>query len=267
MSEEEKVSEVAVEETTSSEETPKKKRSLRFKILMVVVIVVAVMAVAGGSVYLIFHSNPLFCNAVCHTPMDPYVTSFLEGKSVNDKQGALTADMSGSLIFHKETTEYKNGEAIVCTTCHDDGIDKNIQEGIAWVSGNYELPLTMQVASMEGTGDKNGVTWCLRDGCHTNDAGEPINDARSLQKATATLSLNPHAITKPSAIDQMQHERYWVEGSNGLIDCSTCHQTHEQSVMICTECHTEGGVGEKRIAEVPAGWLTAAEKIKQDRAK
>jgi hypothetical protein len=205
--------------------------------------------------------------------MDPYVTSFLgveeNGKvsypSVNAKQGALTAEMSGGLIFHKESKEYNNGEAIVCVTCHNDGLDKNIKEGISWVSGNYELPLNMQVTAADGTGSKNGVTWCLRDGCHTSDSGQPINDAQSLKVATANEKVNPHLMTKPSAIDQMQHERYYVEG--GLLDCSNCHQTHEQSVMICTECHTEGAVGEAKIATVPAGWLTFAEKVKQDLAK
>ena len=267
MSEEDKINEVeteAAETVEPSEGKSKKKRSLKFKILLVVIILVAVIAVAGGSVYLIFHSNPLFCNAVCHDPMDPYVTSFLEGKSINEKQQNLTSELS--VTFHKGQ-QYK-GENIVCLTCHsDDGIPEQIKEGFAWVTGSFELPLNMQLAAAEGTGDKYGVTWCLRDGCHTNDKGEPINDIKALQRVTDSKGFTPHAITKPSEIDKMQHEKYWVEGNGGLVDCGTCHQTHEQSVMVCTECHSETGDASAKLAAVPDGWLTFSEKVKQNNQK
>ncbi|HBT95565.1 MAG TPA: hypothetical protein DEB24_05545 [Coriobacteriia bacterium] len=256
MSEEELFEKLEEEVSETPEEKPKKKRSLKFKILMVAIIVVAVLGVAGGSVYLIFHDNPNFCNAVCHTPMDPYVESYLEGTSVNANEKNLTADLS--VVFHKN--QQANGKDILCVTCHDSGIIENMREGVAWVTGSYELPLEMHLSSAQGVGDKYGVEFCLKSGCHTNDAGQPIEDAKALQASTADEKVNPHLMSAPSEIDQMQHEKYYVEG--GLLDCSSCHQTHEQSVMLCTECHSEGLDGEARIATVPEGWLTFAESVK-----
>lgn len=255
--------EVADASDDSAGAKSKKKRGVGFTILVIVIAIIAVGGIAGGSVYLAFHSNPLFCNAVCHDPMDPYVTSYTDGQSVNPNQGILKATDVGSVTFHKN--ELYNDTNIVCVSCHNDGITENLRQGASWVTGAYKdkLPLTLHVSAVDGSDGKYGVEFCLREGCHTNDAGKPINDAAALQLVMDDAGFTPHKITKPGKIDNMQHDKYWVDGTNGLVDCSTCHQTHEQSVYVCTECHSEGGAAKSKIAAVPEGWLTYSENIKQ----
>ena len=38
--------------------------------------VAAVVIVAAGTGFWIWHEQPSFCNAVCHTPMDSYVEAY-----------------------------------------------------------------------------------------------------------------------------------------------------------------------------------------------
>ena len=212
------------------EKPAKKKKSLGFKILIVVAIVVVVLAGGGGAAYGLFHNTPGFCNLVCHTPMDPYVESYVNGTSINPAQ----AD-SGALLG---VTVHKNSDQdIRCLTCHTDGIDAQIQEGIAWVSGNYELPLELTLAAQvkEGSDAKDGVAFCLVEGCH-----EGISSLADLKKSTAGMKRDPHT------------------NHNGNQACGNCHQMHEQSYMMCTQCHAD--------AEVPEGWMTAKDQQAQKKA-
>ena len=70
MSEEEKsvAEDVVVEETAA----PQKKRK---KWPVVVGVVVAVLVVAGAG-FFVWHEQPSFCNAICHTPMDAYLPTY-----------------------------------------------------------------------------------------------------------------------------------------------------------------------------------------------
>ena len=236
----EETAEEAVEETTeeaaekadssdeqSKDEKPKKtkkKRGVGFKILMVVVIIIVVIAGGGGIAYGVFHNNPGFCNFICHVPMDPYVASYQENKSINSAQQNSTALLS--VTIHKDSDQ-----KITCLQCHQDGISAQLQEGMAWISGNYSLPLDMKVVyrqPKEGTNERNGEAFCLRAGCH-----EGISDLATLKKSTADRERNPH------------------DNHNGNLNCYVCHQTHELSVLYCTQCHTD--------VEIPDGWLTYKE--------
>jgi len=87
----------------------------------------------------------------------------------------------------------------------------------------------------EGEAAKNGVEFCLREGCH-----EGIASLEDLKAATADDSRNPH------------------QSHLGDQDCSNCHQTHEQSVNVCTQCHTD--------APLPDGWLNYSEQQQQVKA-
>jgi hypothetical protein len=212
------------------ESPPKKKMKLGPRILIIVGIVVVVLAGGGGGAYAVFHSNPAFCNFVCHTPMDPYVVSYEEGTSVNATQTDLTAPLS--VVAHKESHQQLN-----CLDCHVPTMSEQINEGIKWVSGNYEIPLEMKMVSSqikEDSGDKNGVEFCLRPECH-----EGITTLEELKAATADQHRNPH------------------DSHLGNQDCSNCHQTHEQSVYMCTQCHND--------VENPDGWLTYKEQQDQNK--
>lgn len=215
------------EAAADSQAAKPKKRKGRVIILTVVIVVVLLFG-SGGVVYATQHSNPEFCNAICHTPMDIYVESYTEGTSVNPQQTDLKSPLS--VTIHKDSDQ-----DIVCVTCHTDGIGTQISEGIAWVTGNYTQPLQPLVMTAKKPTDvhqRDGVATCLVSGCH-----EGISSLADLKAATSGGKRNPH------------------DSHNGDQDCTLCHQTHEQSMNSCTQCHTD--------AEVPEGWLSYAEQQKQ----
>ena len=220
-----------VPENDGSKKQTKKKKGVGFKILIVVVVVIVVIAGGGGIAYGVFHSNPKFCNFICHTPMDPYVESFLENKSINPMQADNTAPLS--------VTNHKNSDKkLVCLDCHQDGLDAQIREGLAWISGNYELPLDLRIIykqPKEDSTDRSGLDFCLRPECH-----EGVASYDDLKKITADMERNPH------------------NNHNGNQNCFVCHQTHEQSVMFCTQCHSD--------SDVPEGWLTYKQAEDQKKA-
>ncbi|MDR2106745.1 MAG: cytochrome c3 family protein [Coriobacteriales bacterium] len=220
------------EPSNGQEPGTKKKMNTGLKIFLVTVITIVVIVGGVGGAYLGLHDKPGFCNFICHTPMDPYVVSYEEGTSVNPAQ----AD-SGALL---SVTLHKNSDQkINCLTCHVPTMDEQIQEGVKWVTGNYELPIEMKVVAgqvKEGSGNKNGIEFCLRPECH-----EGVASLEDLKAVTADQHRNPH------------------NSHLGNQDCANCHQTHEQSVMTCTQCHAD--------AKVPEGWLTYKELQKQLPAK
>ncbi|MDR1015554.1 MAG: cytochrome c3 family protein [Coriobacteriales bacterium] len=216
--------------TDESAPKAKKKGKLGIKILIAVAAVIVVLGGGGGAAYAIFHSNPAFCNFVCHTPMDPYVESYQSGTSINAAQVDSGARLSVTL--HKESDQQLN-----CLSCHVPDMAEQIQEGIKWVTGDYELPLEMKLAVQlkEGVDGKDGTAFCLREGCH-----EGITTLDELKAATSDQHRNPH------------------DYHGGKLDCDTCHQTHEQSVLMCTQCHND--------IDLPDGWLTYKEALDQKKA-
>ena len=70
MTEEEK----KVDGQTAEPAAQKKKK----KWPIVVGVVVAVLVVAGAGFW-VWHEQPSFCNAICHSPMDKYVETYSEG--------------------------------------------------------------------------------------------------------------------------------------------------------------------------------------------
>jgi flagellar basal body-associated protein FliL len=218
------------ESVDEQEPKPKRKKKLGLKIAIVAVAVVVVLAGGGGGAYLLFHDEPAFCNFLCHTPMDPYVVSYDEGTSVNAAQVDSGAQLSVTL--HKESDQQLD-----CLSCHVPDMAEQITEGVKWVTGDYELPIEMKMVSgqiKEGSGDKNGIEFCLRPECH-----EGITSVEDLKKLTSDRHRNPH------------------DSHLGNQDCNNCHQTHEQSVLMCTQCHND--------VELPDGWITY--KDQQDQKK
>ncbi|MDR2036053.1 MAG: cytochrome c3 family protein [Coriobacteriales bacterium] len=213
------------------EKKPKKKGKKRV-VLWVVVIVLVVIFGGGGTVYATQHSNPLFCNAVCHSPMEPYVQSYLEGTSVVAEQANLKYPLT--VTIHKDSDQ-----EVVCLDCHPDGLDVQISEGISWITGDYSVPLeplTLTVKDPKKATERSGVKTCLVAGCH-----EGISSLDELKEFTANRSRNPHS------------------NHNGDLACTTCHKAHEQSVLFCTQCHEYETDGKTKIV-VPDGWLTYTEK-------
>jgi len=240
MSEEVEKVENAPEEasdTTPSKDkkSDKPKKSKLRLILLIVVIVVVVGFGAGGGVYLTQHSNPKFCNTLCHTPMNPYVVSYLEGTSINPLQTNLKYPLM--VTVHADND-------VVCLDCHTDGIGTQISEGIARVTGNFPQPLNPLIFTFgnpEGAHQRDGLATCIVAGCHTG-----IDTHEDLIALTSNYKRNPHDI-----------DAYNTQGHANDLYCSRCHQSHEQSVLFCTQCHATD------FPDLPDGWLSFQDWNKQ----
>jgi hypothetical protein len=170
----------------------------------------------------------------------------VDGTSINPLQTG--SEVKLSVVAHRDSEQ-----AINCLGCHVPTMDEQINEGIKWATGDYAAPLSsgypqieMKIIAgqpKEDSGDKNGVEFCLRSGCHVSakelDDQEGITTLEELKAATADQHRNPH------------------NSHQGNLDCKNCHQTHEQSVLTCTQCHND--------IELPDGWLAYKDKQAQDK--
>lgn len=191
-------------------------------------LIVIAAACAG---FFVWHEQPSFCNAVCHSPMDPYVESFSQdiGTAGTDAAGMPVDDTAGMLsIVHKE-------KGMNCLSCHVPTLSEQISEASLWIAGGFavEEPLeqrtTTDMALQHG---KRGDSFCLNESCH-NVSREQL----ALLPKVSSMSYNPH---------KGQHTE--MSGTTIEPDCSDCHKSHEASVMYCTKCHID--------AETPPGWVS-----------
>lgn len=237
MSEEEKTKVEAVAEEvkaeataeTTEEATPKKKK----KKWPIVVGVIAVVVIAAGAGFWVWHEQPSFCNAICHTPMDPYNETYdqVAGQAGVDKWGNEVSNSSAMMaVTHKELD-------VTCMGCHVPTLSEQIGEGITWVTGNYEYPL--EERTLEDLTEARGLAeeeFCFD--CHAKNGN--ISSKEELLAATADQKRNPH---------QFQH---------GDVSCGECHKAHRASVNSCSSCHSD--------STIPDGWLSVADANKLDKA-
>ena len=223
MTEEEK----KVDGQTAEPAAQKKKK----KWPIVVGVVVAVLVVAGAGFW-VWHEQPSFCNAICHTPMDAYLPTYEAepGQAATDVWGNEVANASGMMAaVHRA----QNGTT--CLGCHVPTLSEQIGEGMSWITGSYEVLNTQtdqQVVpekSLEDLVAARGIEpdqFCLNESCHNMTRDDLI-------QATADLERNPHVA---------QH---------GENQCSDCHKAHRASVNMCSQCHND--------APIPEGWISAAD--------
>ena len=203
---------------------PLKKRSRKPLVLGVVV---AVIVVAGAGLW-VWHGQPGFCSAVCHTPMAEYVATYeaQPGEAAVDKWGGEVSDASAMLaVSHKAKADAN------CLSCHVPSLSQQIGEVGEAITGDYYYPLAevstadLLMNSGQAT-DGLGDEFCLNEACHDVTRAD-------LTELTADRARNPHA---------------WEHGDTA---CGDCHKSHRASVMACTQCHSD--------AELPSGWLTYSE--------
>ncbi len=226
MSEEETKVEAATEaaatENSTTEEAAPKKKGKKWPIVVGVVVVVLIAAGAG---FFVWHEQPSFCNAICHTPMDPYLPTYEAepGQPAVDKWGNEVKNASAMLAADHRT------QGKTCMNCHVPTLGEQMSEGMAWVSGNYYSPLEERDLDqlVEARGLANSDEFCLNESCHNLTRDDLIAATKDLGQ------YNPHVA---------QH---------GERACSDCHKAHRASVNVCTQCHSE--------AYVPDGWLTVAQ--------
>lgn len=187
-------------------------------------VIVGILVVAGAGLF-IWHEQPSFCGAICHTPMNEYVETYnaQPGKPGVDKLGFTVEDANSMLVVSHKVTS-----GSTCLDCHVPTMQEQISEAVHWVSGNYYDPLSERtLADLGGARGITGEQFCMNDACHTQTRDD-------LKAATADMgSINPHL---------PQH---------GDMDCGYCHKAHRASVMQCAGCH-EG-------AQIPPGWVTPQE--------
>lgn len=225
MTEEETKVETAAEATATegeAAEAPAKKKGK--KKWPIVVGVVVVVLIAAGAGFWVWHEQPSFCNAICHTPMDGYNETYDQPLNTAgvDKWGNEVENTRSMLaVTHKALGK-------TCMNCHVPTLSEQIGEGIGWVTGNYVFPLEERSLDdlVEARGLEDSDEFCLNEACHNITRDDLI-------EATSDMKRNPHVA---------QH---------GKVACSECHKAHRASVNYCSSCHSD--------ADIPAGWLTAAE--------
>ncbi len=171
-----------VSQTSSDAAVASKKKSNKGKIIGIVVAVVAVLGIAFWT----WHSQPSFCNAVCHTPMDPYVQTYESGDSA-----MLSA------------VHAKAGK--ICLDCHEAKFDEQVHEATAWVSGNYQNPIPENTFEYD-------ETFCLNKACHNMTRDE-------LTQKTADMTFNPHVTQHGDIACSTCHKAH----SDSVMYCTECH--------------------------------------------
>ena len=120
--------------------------------------VAAVVVVAAGAGFWVWHEQPSFCNAICHTPMDPYVEDYYADDATLLAASHRVADVS-------------------CLDCHVPTLSEQLAEGVTWVAGGYALPLEQR---------QFDNAFCMNGSCHS--IGQD-----SLAQITAQREYNPHS--------------------------------------------------------------------------
>ncbi len=205
---------------SGTQPSAKSKLGKRQRLAVTLGCVVVVLVVAGAGL-MVWHEQPSFCNAICHSPMDAYLPTYeaTPGQSATDKWGNTVED-AGSML-----AAVHNQVGKTCMDCHVPQLDEQMTEGAEWVTGSYDSTLGERTATqlVEARGLENSDEFCMNSSCHPYSRDD-------LEKKTAWMGkINPHT---------PQH---------GEQKCTTCHKAHRASVNYCTQCHTD--------AIVPDGWL------------
>ena len=207
--------------------TPSPKRCRR-KVTAVVATVVVVLVVAGAG-FMVWHEQPSFCNAICHTPMDGYLTTYesTPGEAATDKWGNQVADASSMLApVHAQ-------EGITCVGCHVPQMSEQVTEGLGWLTGSYSVVQTVderfvpEEKTLSDLTAARGIAseaFCLNSGCHVNDDGSTMTRDDLVDK-TSYMKRNPHV---------QEHG-----------------EAHRASTVYCSKCHSD--------AIIPDGWISYKE--------
>ena len=146
--------------------------------------VAAVVIVAAGTGFWIWHEQPSFCNAVCHTPMDSYVEAYYADDATLLATSHRVADVS-------------------CLDCHVPTLGEQLAEGAAWGAGGYELPPDQRQFDDE---------FCMNGSCHAIGQG-------SLAQITAQREYNPHSNYHEELACGTCHKSHTAS----VMQCAQCH--------------------------------------------
>lgn len=151
--------------------------------------VVAVMAIG----FSLWHTQPSFCNAVCHNPMDTYVKGY--SSSNNDLL----------IATHKKAN-------LKCLDCHEPTLSEQVAEAGKWITADFETPLHSSVGTRE---------FCLN--CHGDDWDETVATTAEWPGTKTvynkTGSYNPHDNHRG---DEECTSCHSMHGTSTLY-CVSCH--------------------------------------------
>jgi hypothetical protein len=162
-------------------EPPAQKKKMKRLVILAVSLFVII---AGGAGAMIWHEQPGFCNAFCHSPMDSYVQGW-QSKDPNTLVGAHAAN------------------DVTCLECHESNLSEQLSEGMAWISGDFSDPMEPR--------DLATNEFCRR--CHSQ---EDIIQASA--GVLGSSGANPHAAHQETACGDCHS----MHGSSTLI-CNNCH--------------------------------------------
>jgi cytochrome c nitrite reductase small subunit len=179
------------------------------KAVLIVGIAIVVIVTAGVALWN-YHEQPQFC-ATCHI-MQPYLDSW----------------EWPPLLAHAHAEEN-----ITCLECHEPTIQQQAQEGVKYVTKDYQNPLKEREFPKE---------WCFR--CHEHGSYEQLIELTKDYTVDGE-QINPHAYRiDPQAPDP---EAYTVDSEapdphdseQGELECYQCHKIHKESpgLTSCYECH------------------------------
>ncbi|MEG2948876.1 MAG: cytochrome c3 family protein [Raoultibacter sp.] len=175
----------SVDGTSSFDEKAEQPNALkRKKRTWIIVGVVAAVVVAAGAGFWIWHEQPSFCSAICHTPMDSYVEKY------------YSHDPSQLASMHE-------GADVTCMQCHVPTLSQQISEGTAWLAGGYTLPLEQR---------RFDDSFCLNGSCHDVDRSH-------LAARTNTLTYNPHSDYHGEVQCGECHKAH----ESSKMQCAQCH--------------------------------------------
>ncbi|MDR3136122.1 MAG: cytochrome c3 family protein [Coriobacteriales bacterium] len=209
-------------------------RRARIGMVAAIAAVLVIAVACGGWVW---HEDPSFCGAICHEPMDTYVSGYYASP------GQVTTDAYGGDASAMLVTTHAS-EGVSCLQCHPPDIAQQIGELSTWLSGNYDYPLVEKdvkqlLVDAHQPVQGNGSEFCLVEGCHVDADGNPLTE-ESLRSTLAGKPgytyRNPHVAPSGSP--------------HGLLEytCSDCHKSHRASTNACTRCHYD------LVPLLPDGW-------------
>lgn len=179
-----------MKDVTAGEEQPSAKRP---KNKWIVLGVVAAVVVVAGAGFWVWHEQPSFCNAICHSPMDSYVESY------------ESTDPGLGIVAHAEA-----GEA--CLDCHEPILTDQVTEVMMWVSDKYPMDGDMLATGKEFASEE----FCARPECH--DMGEVVANTWGFEENDA--KFNPHSSHQDGALEcsdcHKVHEK-------SVLVCNDCH--------------------------------------------
>lgn len=173
----------------SAPASPQKKK--KHKAPIIVGVVAAIVVVAGIGFWT-WHEQPSFCNAICHSPMDPYV----EGYYHDTQQMAYAHQVEGT----------------TCLQCHEAKLDEQVAEAISWVSGDFT---TDEQGYLTTVGVRADQAMCATPNCH--NISEVV---AATENWGGQQGVNPHDSHQGYALDCSSC--HTAHGQSYMY-CNTCH--------------------------------------------